>query len=809
MTVAGPGDRVYFAEAGRIRTIEADGRLRTLVGNGKSGPVQPGPALESPLPSRASGGVGQIAVSPAGILHFSAAGRLFRIDGDRIVAVAGTGRHGFNGEAAPPLELNLGDIVHFAFDPVGVLYLVDSFQRVRRLGADGVLRTFAGSSSPPEFGGVNGDGGPAVNAALEGPSKVMPLREGTVWIHAGSSLRAVGPDGAIRRLRDNFFAPELLLTPEGNPAWANEGLVMPLDSEGQDRPPALFAGFTGNPRAIGNLGLYVSGPRADLFRWRGGAATLIGAAPPRAPTPGIGTESFGAWVEPTASLIYRGVLDGIAGLIESRAGEPLRLIAGRGTDTGNAEGKSLESLSIRGLAGYTASADGRLILLDLNRLAVLIVAADGKVSNLKNATGQPVTTAPGRGSLSNPARVAEDAAGNIYWTVPDSSLVGRVYVWTRSTATVTSYLVPELVSLLRLPNGFVAGIVGPTQWDRTLVRLEAGRVGAVEAGLQGIGFHSATLSEDTPYFVFAPRLFRGRPGSIEAFVSLSEFASGFVLNTGRGLIIQANGTFYRLENPEDCAREPQPKIAEGGIVSAAGFGYPDAVSSWQLLTVFGSGLGPREGQGISLDGLGRASSQPAPHPTLQLGPRPLGGPSRGDPLPVVFASDTQMTVQVPLLKGSAPTTLYWSWNGLLLSYPKPLPILGVTPGIFVQGAGRDGPAAALNQDSTLNSPQRPAERGSVVQFYLTGLGRLTPPLAGPGAFNSAIELQRTAEPVIARIGGQTAAVEFAGGAPGFIGGLYQVNVRVPPAAATGAQAVEFDVAGRSTQTFQKVTIQVQ
>jgi adhesin/invasin len=71
----------------------------------------------------------------------------------------------------------------------------------------------------------------------------------------------------------------------------------------------------------------------------------------------------------------------------------------------------------------------------------------------------------------------------------------------------------------------------------------------------------------------------------------------------------------------------------------------------------------------------------------------------------------------------------------------------------------------------------PAARGGVVSIYATGLGATEPPVASgqlsPGGPLAIV----TATPTV-QIGGQNAAVSFAGLAPGFVG-VYQVNAEVP------------------------------
>jgi hypothetical protein len=53
--------------------------------------------------------------------------------------------------------------------------------------------------------------------------------------------------------------------------------------------------------------------------------------------------------------------------VEARSGEPPRLIAGAGSDTGDADGKPLASLSLSGMIGFAANNEGRLVLLDPDR----------------------------------------------------------------------------------------------------------------------------------------------------------------------------------------------------------------------------------------------------------------------------------------------------------------------------------------------------------------------------------------------------------------------------------------------------------
>jgi uncharacterized protein (TIGR03437 family) len=89
----------------------------------------------------------------------------------------------------------------------------------------------------------------------------------------------------------------------------------------------------------------------------------------------------------------------------------------------------------------------------------------------------------------------------------------------------------------------------------------------------------------------------------------------------------------------------------------------------------------------------------------------------------------------------------------------PAQVVSAAPGIFTTGNGT-GPAAAVNQDGTLNSESNPAARGSIVVLYATGQG------------------QAAASTVSLKIGSYSAELLYAGPAPGFPG-LMQINAQVP------------------------------
>jgi uncharacterized protein (TIGR03437 family) len=124
----------------------------------------------------------------------------------------------------------------------------------------------------------------------------------------------------------------------------------------------------------------------------------------------------------------------------------------------------------------------------------------------------------------------------------------------------------------------------------------------------------------------------------------------------------------------------------------------------------------------------------------------------------------------------------------------------------VAGA-KDGLALALNEDGSRHSIDNPAAPGSLMQLFGTGFGAIDTNLP-LGDFFSVTTPTQVINLVAVTIGGIWAEVEFAGGAPGMIGGVYRIDVRVPEGLASGTQRVVVEVEGQPAPATQQVAIQV-
>jgi uncharacterized protein (TIGR03437 family) len=205
----------------------------------------------------------------------------------------------------------------------------------------------------------------------------------------------------------------------------------------------------------------------------------------------------------------------------------------------------------------------------------------------------------------------------------------------------------------------------------------------------------------------------------------------------------------------------------GCLVDAASFSNELTVSPGEIVTIFGSGLGPNQGVGFQL-----VNGQV---PTLLGGTQVL---VNGEPTPILYSSYSQLNLILPysLPVGTMPDIQVVS-NGTPAN-PNPLSQPEVNPSTVTLFQVNNS-AAALNQDGTLNSPQNPAQPGSTVMLFGTGGGQTNPPsTAGDVTPLALVPLIYT--PIV-QIGGTSTSltVAYAGAAPGLLSGVTQINVTLP------------------------------
>lgn len=242
-----------------------------------------------------------------------------------------------------------------------------------------------------------------------------------------------------------------------------------------------------------------------------------------------------------------------------------------------------------------------------------------------------------------------------------------------------------------------------------------------------------------------------------------------------------------------------PVIA--GVANAASFGA-GPVAAGEIVTLFGSGLGPANPIGLALDSSGKVATS-------------LGGVSvsfNGYPAPLTYASATQINCVVPYeVDGATGVLVQVSYSGQYGALA--LKSAAVMPGIFSSNGSGTGTAAATNSTGGYNGPNNPAVVGSIVTLYLTGEGQTNP--GGVTGKITTVDSSSggplTPQPVAGAprvsIGGQPATVTFYGEAPGMVSGVLQLNVRIPAGLPGGSLQLVVSLGAASSQNGVTVSVQ--
>jgi len=236
-----------------------------------------------------------------------------------------------------------------------------------------------------------------------------------------------------------------------------------------------------------------------------------------------------------------------------------------------------------------------------------------------------------------------------------------------------------------------------------------------------------------------------------------------------------------------------PAATAAGVVNAASFqGGP--VAPGEIVTVFGTGIGPPALAGVQLTRAGAFSSFVADTQVL----------FDGAASPLVYVSGGQTSAIVPYaVAGRGNTQMVVEYQGRR-SPPVTLAVAAAAPALFSLNASGRGGGAILNEDSSVNTEANPAAKGSVVVLFGTGEGQTDP--AGLDGKLAAGVFPRPVLPPSVRIGGLASEVSYFGAAPGLVAGVFQANVRISASAPSGNLPVVVTVGSASSQADLTVAV---
>lgn len=258
---------------------------------------------------------------------------------------------------------------------------------------------------------------------------------------------------------------------------------------------------------------------------------------------------------------------------------------------------------------------------------------------------------------------------------------------------------------------------------------------------------------------------------------------------GSGLFgLGLSSTVYVVGSPNTGFTPTQQSAASSGLVSLTSFAqnpnaavvqlacvsnaasYDNAgISGGEMVSLFGQELGPAAG------------TQPQVDASTGF-PKQLAGVQvtfNGIPGPLLFVQDSQINAIAPwALAAGSNVQVCAAYNGAS-THCATLPVLSAHPGVFtVDGVH----AIAFNQDGSLNTAGNPAQAGSTVSVFATGLGPITPAepdgaIVGPTVPTNVLPdyiLWQFDTFFIGSIA-ETTPVSYAGPAPFQVAGFSQVN----------------------------------
>ncbi len=386
----------------RIRRVAA-GIITTVAGTGVSGydaSSEGAPANQS----RVSNPTDVVADSQGGYYIADRGNcRIRYVDGlsanARIFTIAGISTCGFSGDGGPAIEAKLNGPQYLSLYADHFLYVAELITpRVRRIDlSTGIISSYAGVGFP----GYDGDGGPATQAHIDGPAGLANDAAGGLYIgeSSGGRVRYVDPSGVISTVVGGGNG-------DGLPADVAkvEPQRMTFDRDGNLLISDRGTNSVRRIDALTNVTSTLAGSGVYGYSGDGGLATAAKLAYPT----GLAADNDGNVyvVDQLNQRVRRIDRNGV-----------ITTFAGNGSSGYGGDGGPATSARLNYPQGATLAPDGSLVIADSSNQRVRRVSPQGIITTiagngLLGYSGDGVAATSTR--LSNPTDVAYDDAGNLY-----------------------------------------------------------------------------------------------------------------------------------------------------------------------------------------------------------------------------------------------------------------------------------------------------------------------------------------------------------------------------------------------------------
>ena len=293
----------------------------------------------------------------------------------QLTTFAGTGAKGFSGDGGPAVAAQVNNPFGIARGPDGALYICDTDnQRVRKVAPDGAISTVAGNG----MRGYAGDGGPAVNAALNEPYEVRFDKAGNVFFV--ERLSAV-----VRRV-DAKTGVIGTVAGTGQPGFSGDG--GPAVKAQLDEPHSIGFDPAGD--------LYICDIKNNRIRkvdMKTGTISTFAGTGEKKPTPD-GAPLAGTPLNGPRALdfdrdgnLWLALREGNAVFKIDLAAGVLRHIAGTGKQGFTGNGGPAKIATLSGPKGLSVGPDGSVYLADTESHSIRVIDVKTGVLTLLAGTG--------------------------------------------------------------------------------------------------------------------------------------------------------------------------------------------------------------------------------------------------------------------------------------------------------------------------------------------------------------------------------------------------------------------------------------
>jgi len=352
-----------------VQHVYEPARRQLLLGTGDVRPAGSFGLVTEILGGARDGGAGSShspAVGPDGTVFFVRNQAVYRIDpngeetrfaGDRVA-------NGFAGDGGPAVDALLNQPRGLDLREDGSLLIVDrGNRRVRIVGPDGTIDTFAGNGDTPAFRG-EGDGGPAMDAPIQGPAEVAVAPDGSVYITSGGGLKRVLTDGTFVSVMpgQRGFPPDAVEAEAAEMFGLADGPIA-IDDEGGVYVKLAYSGWEGLVWRIDPSGVAT---REVGFRCRSGCPGPLDAEGKTVDEVTLGSSGGavgGLAIAPTGELVVARQGGGTKHVWIIGDDRVIRYLAGGG-DAFRPRGAPARSVRTNDVRGIAFAPDGRLVFMD-------------------------------------------------------------------------------------------------------------------------------------------------------------------------------------------------------------------------------------------------------------------------------------------------------------------------------------------------------------------------------------------------------------------------------------------------------------